>query len=435
MKFTAEKLENNRAQLTVEVPNERFEISLQKAFRAVAKKINVPGFRKGKAPRHIVERMYGREIFLEDALNEAVPGAYLEALEEAGEEFVSAGYPEYEIVQAEKGQPLIFKAVYDLKPDIKLGRYTDLELTGEPEDVTEEQIEEELRKMQERFCRLDAVDDAAREHDIVIIDFTGTVDGEAFDGASGSEYSLELGSGALIPGFEEQLIGAKAGEERELRVTFPETYQESKLSGKEAVFDVKIIEVKRKELSPIDDDFAKDVSEFETLEELREDLRTSLKEKAKEKADKVLRNQAVRKVTENAELTVPDSMIQMRVDQLVEDFAWRLARQGVELDTYIEKTNISMDVIRSSYTDRAREELTSDLVLEAVAKAENIQATAEEIDQKVLEIAKIMGKDDEFETFKERNVTQKEIQSLEHEIILDKTIRWIIERSKVSKVS
>ncbi|MDR1206733.1 MAG: trigger factor [Peptococcaceae bacterium] len=433
MKFTAEKLENNRAQLTVEVPNEQFEVSLQKAFRAAVKKLNVPGFRKGKAPRHIVERLYGREVFLEDALNEAVPGAYMEALEEAGDEYVSVSYPEYEIVQVEKGQPLIFKAVYDLKPEVKLGRYTELELTRESDEVTKERVDEELRKMQERFCRLEVADDAAREHDILMIDFVGKIDGELFDGGSGTGFALELGSGAFIPGFEEQLVGVEAGGEREVNVSFPEAYAKADLAGKQAVFEVKVTEVKRKELSPLDDDFAKDVSEFDTLPELEADVEKSLKEAAKEKADGDLRGLAVKTVTGNAEITVPDSMIQMRIDQLVEDFSWRLARQGLTLDTYIEKSGISMEIIRASYKDRARDEIASDLVVEAVAKAEDIQVSAEEIDQKVLEIAKSMGKEDEFETFKEKQMTQKDIESLEHEILLDKAIDLIIERSKITQ--
>jgi trigger factor len=242
-----------------------------------------------------------------------------------------------------------------------------------------------------------------------------------------------LGSGTFIPGFEEQLIGVKAGEEREVNVSFPEAYPKKELAGKPAVFEVKVQEVKRKELPPIDDDFAMDVSEFETLAELQEDLKRSLKEEAKDNADRALRNQVVKTVTDNAEFTVPNSMIQMRIDQLVDDFAWRLARQGVSLEAYIERTNITMDVIRSSYEERAREEIASDLVLEAIAKAENIEATAEEVDGKVLEVAKRMGKEDELEAFKESDVTQKDIETLEHEIIFDKTIDLIIQRSKITQ--
>jgi trigger factor len=432
MKFTAEKLENNRARLTVEVPNEQFEVSLQKAFRAAVKKLNVPGFRKGKAPRHVVERLYGREVFLEDALNEAIPGAYMEALGEAGDEYVSVSYPEYEIVQVEKGQPLIFKAVYDLKPVVKLGRYTELELTRESDAVAKERVDEELRKMQERFCRLEVADDAARERDIVTIDFVGKIDGELFEGGSGAGYALELGSGAFIPGFEEQLIGAQAGGEREVSVSFPETYAKADLAGKPAVFEVKVTEVKRKELSPIDDDFAKDVSEFDTLSELKEDLEKTLKEAAKENADMELRSLAVKTVTENAECTLPNSMIQLRIDQLVEDFSWRLTRQGLTLEAYIERSGVPMETVRGSYEGRAREELASDLVMEAVAKAEDIQVSAEEVDQKVLDIAKSVGKADEFETFKD-NMTQKDIESLEHEIMLGKAIDLVIERSKITQ--
>jgi trigger factor len=432
MKVTAEKLENNRAQLTVEVPQEKFEVSLQKAFRTVVRNLNVPGFRKGKAPRYVVERMYGREIFLDDALNEAIPEAYLKALEEAGEEFASVSYPEYEVVQVEKGRPLIFKAVYDLKPDVQLGPYKGLELRKESDEVTEKDVDEELQRMQERFCRLEVIETSAQNHDILTIDFVGKMNGEPFEGGTAVDYSLELGSDVFGADFEEQLIGVMPGEEAEVYMNLPGAYESVDMTDKPAVFNVKVKEIKRKILSPLDDEFAKDVSEFETLQALRESIEAQLKENAEARVERNLRKLAVKTVVAKAELTLPDSMIQMRVDQLVDDFGLRLKRQGIDLNTYIEKTNIPMETFRSSYEDRAQEEISSDLVLEAIAKAEGIQATEEEIEAKIQEMAKQAENEEAVDKLKERLIQMNQLASIEHGIKLEKTIDWIIEQSDIS---
>jgi trigger factor len=432
MKVTAEKLENNRAQLTVEVPQEKFEVSLQKAFRTVVRNLNVPGFRKGKAPRYVVERMYGREIFLDDALNEAIPEAYLKALEEAGEEFASVSYPEYEVIQVEKGQPLIFKAVYDLKPEVRLGSYKGLDLRKESDEVSEKDVDEELQRMQERFCRLEVIETSAQNHDILIIDFVGRMNGEPFEGGTAADYSLELGSDVFGADFEEQLIGVMPGEEVEVSMNLPGAYESLDMTGNPAVFTVKVKEIKRKILSPLDDEFAKDVSEFETLQALREAIEAQLRKTAEARVERNLRKLAVKTVIANAEVVLPDSMIQMRVDQLMDDFAQRLKRQGIDMDTYIEKTNIPMETFRSSYEDRAREEISSDLVLEAIAKAEGIQATQAEIEAKIQEMAAPAENEESVEKLKERLSQMNQLPVIEHEIKLEKTIDWIIEQSNIS---
>ena len=297
MKITANEVSKNRVELTIEVPEEVFEESLQKAYKVVVKKVNIPGFRKGKAPRAILERMYGREILMEEALQDAVPKAFQQALEEVKDQYTAVSDPEYDMVQMEKDKPLIFKAVFDTKPEVKLGQYKGLEVEKLSTEVTEEEIDAEIEKMQQRYAKLIVIEDEpAVEHDVLTIDFVGKIDGETFEGGIGENYPLELGSHTFIPGFEEQLIGVKVGEVKDVTVKFPSDYHAEDLAGKEAVFTVTVKEIKRKELVPLDDEFAKDVSEFATMQELRQDTANKLKEKAEKKAELDLRENVVKKL-------------------------------------------------------------------------------------------------------------------------------------------
>lgn len=430
MKVTTEKLAKNKVQLTIEIAEEKFEESLQRAYRIVIKKINIPGFRKGKAPRKILEQMYGREILLEEALQDAVPKAYQEAVEEAKAEYTVVSNPEYEMVQTDKGQPFIFKASFEIKPEVQLGQYKELEIDKLPTEIKEEDIDAEINKMQQRYAKLTVVEEGeAIEGDTVTIDFVGKIDDEAFEGGTGEDYPLELGSHTFIPGFEEQLVGVKSGEIKEVSVTFPAEYQAENLAGQEAIFTVTVREIKRKELAPLDDEFAKDVSEFATLQELREDIANKLKEAAEKKAEYELRTAAVQKAAENAEVEIPAVMIENRVNQMINDFAYRLAQQGISFEKYLASTNTKIEDLEKYYQKDAETLVKADLVLEEIAKAEGIKATEEDVAKEIKKVAEHYKQEPE----KLREVLEKEgrISSLEFGIMLDKAVDFIIEQAKV----
>ncbi|MBZ4654624.1 MAG: trigger factor [Peptococcaceae bacterium] len=430
MNVTAERLDKTKAQVTVEVPVEKFEESLQHAYRIVSKKVNVPGFRKGKAPRRIIENMYGTEILYEEALQHAVPRAYFQALDQIKDEYTAISDPEYEIVQLEKGKPFIFKAKFDLKPEVKLGEYKGLELEKPSAEIGPADVDNELERMRQRYAKLVVVEGPAEKGDVLTIDFVGKVDGQPFEGGKGENYPLELGSNTFIPGFEDQLIGVKAGETVDVNVTFPEEYHVTELAGKDAVFTVTVKENKRKELSPLDDEFAKDVSEFSTLQELRADIENKLKEAAQKKAESELRVAAVKKATENAEIEIPQSMIENRVNTMVENFAYRLQQQGISFDYYMQATNTNIDDIKNNYRTEAEASLRSDLVLEAIAKAESITVSEEELDEEIKKMAERYKQ--EPAKFREVMEKQGQISSLKFGIMLDKAVDFIIEQAKIS---
>ncbi|MCR4441064.1 MAG: trigger factor [Peptococcaceae bacterium] len=429
MRVTAERIDKVKAQVTVEIPEDEFEISLQKAYKTVVKKINVPGFRKGKTPRRILEKMYGREILMEEALKDAIPSAYDKALAEIKDEYTAVSEPQYELVQTEKEKPIIFKAVFDIKPEVKLGKYKGLELTKQPVDVKEEDIDAEIDRMRERYAKLKAVEEAAAEGDILTIDFEGKLDGEAFSGGSAENYSLQIGSHSLIEGFEEQLVGSKPGETREVEVTFPENYHSPELAGKKAVFTVTVKEIKRKELAPLDDEFAKDVSEFDTLQELRLDIENKLKEAAKKRSENELRSEAVKKAAENAQLEIPRSMIERQAYRMAENFAMQLQGQGLSLEYYFKATDTKPEDLIKSYLPAAEDTVRTDLVLEAIAKAENIKVSAEEIEAEISKMAEQLKQ----EPARVREVAEKQgqISSLEFGIMIRKAVDLIITEATI----
>lgn len=429
MKVTPEKLENNRARLTIEVPADQFEKSLDKAFKEVVKKINVPGFRKGKAPRHMVERLYGREAFLEDAIKETIPEAFAEAVSKAGEGYECLVYPSYDVVSSEKGGPLVFTAEYDLKPEVKLGEYKGLELVkpnGEPEEGA---IEKQLKAMQERFARIDEVEGAAKMGDTCTIDFTGKVDDVPFEGGTGTDYDLELGSNSFIPGFEDQLVGAQAYDQVAVNVTFPEDYRAKELAGKAVVFDVLVKAVKRKFFAPMDDEFAKDVSEFETLDELKADLAEKLAKQAKDKAQANLEDQAISKVIENSQLEIPQSMLDIRMDQMIENFAKQIAQQGIGFQQYMDITGMTPETVRDQFKERAQKELTTELVLDAVVKAEGIQISDEELNEEYERMAKQVNQP--VETIKETYSKNEDWNAaIKYSLSVQKVVKLMIENAK-----
>ena len=395
MNCKVENTENaNEVKLEITVEAAKFEDAMKKVYFKNAKYINIPGFRKGKAPMNVVEKYYGKEIFYEDAFNEVAGEAYETALKENNIEAVSR--PNIEVKQIEKGKDLIFTAVVETKPEAKLGKYKGIEIPKIEYNVTEESIEAELKQMQNRNSRLVSVEDKAVENgNTTVIDFEGFVDGKAFEGGKAENYELEIGSGAFIPGFEDQIVGMKAGEEKEINVKFPEEYFSSELAGKDATFKVKVNEIKKKELPELDDEFAKDVSEFDTLEELK----ASIKEKQeKQNEDKVKyeKQEAVMKaVCENLEVEIPAGMVELETENMLKDIEQRLSYQGMKLEQYLQMLGKTAEEMQKEYEPQAIEAIKSRLALEAIIKAEKIEATAEEVDSKIKEMAENYGKKEE----------------------------------------
>lgn len=386
MSVQVEKLEKNMAKLTIEVPAEDFEAALEKAYQKNKSRITVPGFRKGKAPRKMIEKMYGAGIFYEDAANAAIPEAYAKAADECGEEIVSQ--PEIDVVQIEQGKPFIFTAEVALKPAVTLGEYKGLEVEKAEVAVSEEEVDKEVDKERENNSRMIDIDDRAVEDgDMIKLDFEGFVDGEAFAGGKGEDYPLTIGSGSFIPGFEGQLIGKKIGEETEVNVTFPEDYHAEDLKGKAAVFKCKVNEIKVKELPEADDEFAKDVSEFDTLAEYRDDIRAKLLEKKTQDAKRVKENRAVDKAVENASMEIPDAMIAEQVRRMTDDFARRIQSQGITMEQYMQFTGMTADKMLEQMRPEALKRIQNSLVLEAIAKAENIEISDERADEEIAKMA------------------------------------------------
>jgi len=428
MKVNAERIEDNKAKLTIEVPAETFEKSMDKAFRTVVKQITVHGFRKGKAPRHVVERMYGREILLEDAVNDAVPEAFGKALEDLGREYECIAYPQYDIVSSEKGEGLVFTATYDMKPEIKLGAYKGMELEKIADAPDEDAVDKQLQAMRERFARLEKTEEPAVHGDICTIDFVGKIDDVPFDGGAGTDHPLELGSNSFIPGFEEQLVGVSTGAEIEVKVTFPEDYRAEELAGKDAVFDVTVKEIKHKFLSEMDDEFAKDVSEFETLEELKKDLEEKADKEAKDKAQADFETKAVEKAKEEAEIELADSIVSFRQDQLLENFAGQMRRQGIELQQYLEYTNTDIEDFRVQFKDRATSELKTELVLEAVADAEGITVSDDDLEAEFQRLAEQTSRPaDDIKKLYEGNKTMTE--SLKFSLMMNKAVKLLTDNA------
>ena len=386
MSLQVEKLEKIMAKLTIEASAEDFEKAIQKVYLKARGKINIPGFRKGKAPRKLIEKMYGTGVFYEDAANDLIPTAYAEALKDCDLEIVSR--PEINVTQIEAGKPFIFTAEVAVKPEVTLGEYKGVEVEKSDVEVTEEDINKEVDKERENNSRTIDVDDRAVESgDIIKLDFDGSVDGVPFEGGKAENYTLTIGSGSFIPGFEDQLIGTKIGEEKDVTVTFPEDYHEKSLAGKEAVFKCKVNAISVKELPEADDEFASEVSEFETLAEYKEDIKKKLTEK-KEKAARAKKEaQAIEKAVENATMEIPDAMIDTQVQSMMEDFARRMQSQGLSLEQYFQFTGMDVKKMHDQMKPEALKRIQNSLVLEAVAKAENIEISDEKVDEEIAKMA------------------------------------------------
>ena len=386
MSLQVEKLEKNMAKLTIEVPASDLEKALQSAYKKQKNRISLPGFRKGKVPRQMIEKMYGAEIFFDDAANEIIPKAYADAYDECELEIVSR--PEINIVQIEKGKPFIFTAEVATKPEVTLGEYKGLEVDKVSTRVTQKEVEAKIQEEAEKNARTVTVEDrAVQDGDEVILDFEGFVDGEAFEGGKGENYPLTIGSGSFIPGFEEQLVGAEAEKEVEVKVTFPEDYHAEELKGKEAVFKCTVHEIKAKELPEIDDEFAAEVSEFDTLDEYKADVKAKIKEQKATDGKRKQEDQAVEQAIKNASYEIPDAMVDTQISQMANDFAQRIQSQGLTMEQYYQFTGMTEEKMNEEFKPQAVKRIETRLVLEAIAKAENIEISDEKLDEEIAKMA------------------------------------------------
>ncbi|MDR7314989.1 trigger factor [Brevibacillus nitrificans] len=424
-----EKVENNQGVLTVEVDASEVDAALDQAFKKVVQKVQVPGFRKGKVPRKMFEARFGVESLYQDALDILLPTAYGQAVKEAGIEPVDR--PEVDVAQMEQGKNLIFKATVTVKPEVKLGDYKNLSIEEKDFSVTEESVDAELKRMQERHAELVAVEEgAAQNGDLAVIDFEGFQDGVAFEGGKAEDYSLELGSGTFIAGFEEQVVGLNVGEEKDITVTFPEEYHSPNLAGKEAVFKVKLKSLKRKNLPALDDEFAKDVSEFDTLEELKADTKKKLEEKSAQDKDQYVREQLVLKAAENAEIDLPAVMVEHELDQMVNEFGQRLQYQGMTLELYFQFSGMDESQLRDQLRADATSRVRTSLTLEAIGKAENIEATEEDVNEELNKLAGVYGRP--ADELRKIFSAQDGMAALYRDVQTRKTVDFLVAESKVS---
>lgn len=387
MSFKVEQLEEkNMVKLVIESTAEEFEAGLNQAYNKDKSKITVPGFRKGKAPRKMIERMYGAEVFYEDAANAIIPDAYAKAADESGLEIVSQ--PQISVTQLEAGKPFIFEAVVATKPEVELGTYKGVEVAKCDTDVTDEDSEAELKKVQDQNSRTVSVEDrAVKDGDMTVIDFEGFIDGTPFEGGKGENYPLTIGSHSFIDTFEEQMIGMNIGEEKELNVTFPEEYHAEELKGKPAVFKVTVKEIKEKILPELDDEFAQDVSDFDTFAEYKDDLKKTIGERKSNEAKAKKEDEALGKIIEEAKMDIPEAMVKTQVNRMAEDFAQRLQQQGLSIEQYFQYTGMTAEKIMDEMKPEALKRIQTRLVLEAVVKAEDIQVSDEEFEAELQKMA------------------------------------------------
>lgn len=420
MKVTAERIDNHKTVLNLEIPQAEVAKALEKAYRKLANQVNIPGFRKGKAPRKVVEMRVGKEALLDEAFEILAPEAYNKALAEQAIEPV--GRPEIEVVTLDENQPLVFKATVVKKPEVTLGQYKDLAIEKTVAEITDAEVDAEVEKTRSRNAKMIVVENAElQKGDLAIIDFKGFIDGVPFDGGEGKSYPLEIGSGSFIPGFEDQLIGAKSGEEREVSVSFPEDYFVAELAGKAAKFTVNIHDIKRKEMPELDDEFAKETSEFDTLAELKADIKNKLEQAAEARAEREFRTAAIKAAVDNASLEVPEVMTETQIDNMIQDFDINLQQRGMKLDKYLEYTKMDMEALRNNYRESALYNVKTDLVLEAIVKAENLTTTPEEMQQEVAsmaenyqttveEIAKVIRETGRFQALRDSVLRKKAAQ-------------------------
>jgi trigger factor len=425
MSLQVEKLEGNMAKLTIEASAEDFEEAVEKAYQKNKNKLSVPGFRKGKVPRKMIEQMYGKEVFYEDAANLVIPSAYAKAVDECTEDIVSQ--PSIDIVQVEAGKPFIFTAEVALKPEVTLGKYKGVEVEKADTSVTDEEIDAAIEQERENNARTVSIEDrAVKDGDMTILDFEGFVDGVAFEGGKSENYPLTIGSNTFIPGFEEQLIGAELNKEVEVNVTFPEDYQSEELAGKPAVFKCTIKEIKEKELPELDDEFASEVSEFETLAEYREDVKKNLTEKKESDAKNEKEDKVVEAIIADAKMDIPEAMLTTQQRQMADDFAQRIQMQGISLDQYFQFTGLTKEAFLEQLKPQAQKRIQSRLVLEAVAKAENIEASEDEYKDEIKKMAEAYQMEEDKIT---EMIGEFEEKSIKEDICVRKAADFVVDNA------
>ena len=430
MSMQVEKLDNNMAKLTIEVSADDFEKACNDAYNKNKSKISIPGFRKGKVPRQIIEKTYGPGVFYEDAADICIRNTYGEELD-ANKEIEVVSRPEIEVTQCEKGKSFIYVASVALKPEVKLGKYKGVKIEKVSTEVTDADVDAEIEKERRANSRTIVVEDRpVKDGDITVINFEGFVDGVAFEGGKGENYPLTIGSGQFIPGFEEQLIGAKIGEDVEVNVTFPEDYQAEDLAGKAAVFKCKVNEIKETELPEADDEFASEVSDFDTIAEWKEDLMKSLTEKKVASAKEEKENKALEAADENAEMVIPDAMAEFECEQMINDYAMRLSQQGLSIDQYLMFTGMDMDGLKAQMKPQAIKTIKSRLVLEAIVNEEKLEANDDEIDAEIAKMAEMYGM--EADKLKE-SIGDREKELMSKDVCLRKAVELVAAEAKEGK--
>ena len=427
MAVKTEQVEKNLVKITFEVSREKFEEGINESYKKNKSKFNIPGFRKGKVSKQIIEKYYTEAVFYDDAINYVLPDAYDAAVKEAELDVVAR--PEIDVEEIKQGEPVVFTALVTTKPEVKLGKYTGIEVAKIENNVTDEDVDKDLEMARQRNARLVSIEDRAVENgDIAVIDFEGFCDGVAFDGGKGENYELEIGSGSFIPGFEEQIIGAKIGDDIEVNVTFPEEYHVDTLKGQPALFKVKVHAIKVRELPELDDNFASEVSEFETLAEYKESIKKRLTEQAENRAKQETENAIIDKACENAEVDIPKAMIEAQIDKMINDFAQRLSYQGMNLDMYLQYTGSTLESMRESFKEQAEKQCKVTLVIEAIIAKEGLEATEEEIEEKIVEMSKIYN----MELDKLKGLLRpEEMDGISNEVKFSKAIDMMVNKAKI----
>lgn len=427
MAVKTEQVEKNLVKITFEVSREKFEEGINESYKKNKSKFNIPGFRKGKVSKQIIEKYYTEAVFYDDAINYVLPDAYDAAVKEAELDVVAR--PEIDVEEIKPGEPVVFTALVTTKPEVKLGKYLGIEVEKIENNVTDEDVDKDLEMARQRNARLVSIEDRAVQNgDIAVIDFEGFCDGVAFDGGKGENYELEIGSGSFIPGFEEQIIGANIGDDIEVNVTFPEEYHVDTLKGQPALFKVKVHAIKVRELPELDDDFASEVSEFETLAEYKESIKKRLTEQAENRAKQETENAIIDKACENAEVDIPKAMIEAQIDKMINDFAQRLSYQGMNLDMYLQYTGGTLESMRESFKEQAEKQCKVTLVIEAIIAKEGLDATEEEVEEKIVEMSKIYN----MELDKLKGLLRpEEMDGINNEVKFSKAIDMMVNKAKI----
>lgn len=430
MKATAEKIEKNKVLLEVEVEAENFDKCVTTACKNIVKKVNIPGFRQGRAPKVILEQYVGKEVICEEAMEILLPDAYVEAIEQTG--IKPVGKPDVEVVQSEEGKPAIFKVKVTVRPEVALGQYSGLEATKKIKEIGDENVQKELENLQNRHAELESIEEGVvGDKDVCVIDFEGKIDGIPFQGGTAADYSLEVGSNTFIPGFEEQMLGMNVGETKDLLVNFPENYGKDELNGKEATFTVTVKLIKRKKLAELDDEFAKDISEFDTLEELKADILNKLKTEEETGAERMVRVEILDKATENSEIEMPDEMIDQYLEEMIENMRNRMSSQGMTLEMYLQYTGSNMEELRRRYRPDAEKDARRELVIDAIAKAEGISVTEEDMDNEIKKMCDTIGQS--YDVLKKFIDQPGQKEFIKNNVLRDKVMDLLMKKATIKE--